>query len=60
LDVNGKPVSARADAEYFLQWIDRLAGAVHERNRIPSRRKPYVDAQLDTARAVYRKLAEVD
>jgi TolB protein len=58
LDVPGKPVSARADAQYFLEWIDRLAGAVQERNRIPNRRKPHVQAQLDAARAVYRKLAE--
>jgi hypothetical protein len=52
-------VSARADAAYFLEWIDRLAGAVQQRNRIPGRRKPYVQAQLDEARAVYRKLAEM-
>jgi hypothetical protein len=58
LEVAGKPISARADAGYFLQWIDRLAGAVRERDRIPSRRKPYVKAQLDAARAVYRKLVE--
>jgi len=58
LDVTGKPVSARADAEYFLKWIDRLAGAVQERNRIPSRQRPYVKVQLDAAREVYRKLAE--
>jgi TolB protein len=58
LNVPGKPVSARVDAEYFLKWIDRLASAVEERNRIPGRRKPLVKAQLDAARVVYRKLAE--
>jgi hypothetical protein len=47
-------------AHYFLEWIDRLAGAVHDRDRIPSRRKPSVQAQLDAARAVYRKLAAVN
>ena len=57
LDAPGKPVSARADAQYFLEWIDRLAGAVQERNRIPSRRKAHVQAQLDAA-SRYRKLAE--
>jgi hypothetical protein len=57
LDVPGKSLSARADAEYFLEWIDRLEGAVRDRNRIPSRGKPYVKVQLDAARAVYRKLA---
>ena len=60
LEVSGKPVSAQGDARYFLEWIDRLASAVQERNRIPSRRKPHVQAQLDAARAVYRKLAGVD
>jgi hypothetical protein len=59
LDVASKPVPARADAQYFLEWIDRLERAVQERDRIPSRRKPYVQVQLDAARAVYRKLAEV-
>jgi TolB protein len=58
LEVPGKPLSAQADARYFLEWIDRLAAAVQERDRIPSRRKPHVQAQLDAARAVYRKLAE--
>jgi hypothetical protein len=58
LDVLGKPASAGDDARYFLEWIDRLAKAVHERDRIPSRRKPHVQAQLDAARAVYRKLGD--
>jgi hypothetical protein len=58
LDVLGKPVSARAEAAYFLEWIDRLDTAVQERDRIPSRRRPHVKAQLDQARAVYRRLAE--
>jgi hypothetical protein len=57
LIVPGKPASAREDAEYFLAWIDRLANAVEQRNRIPGRRKPHVKAQLDAARDVYRKLA---
>jgi hypothetical protein len=56
LIVPGRPVLAATEAKYFLQWIDRLETAVKERNRIPSRRKPYVKSQLDTARAVYRKL----
>jgi hypothetical protein len=58
LEVAGKPVSAAADARYFLEWIDRLDGAIRERDRIPGRRKPQVRAQLDAARAVYRKLSE--
>ena len=58
LDVPGKPVSAKADAEYFLKWIDRLDSAVLERNRIPSRSRPHVKEQLDAARAVYWKLVQ--
>lgn len=58
LEVAGRPVSAAADARYFLEWIDRLDGDVRERGRIPGRREPHVRAQLEAARAVYRKLAE--
>jgi hypothetical protein len=58
LEVADKPFSAAADARYFLEWIDRLDGAVRERDRIPDRQKPHARAQLDAARAVYRKLAE--
>ena len=58
LEVVDKPVSAAADARYFLEWIDRLDGAVRDRERIPGRLIPHVRTQLDAARAVYRKLAE--
>ncbi len=59
LDVAGKPASTKADAEYFLKWIDRLHLAVRVRDRIPSDElKQHVEAQLDAAREVYRRLAE--
>ena len=58
LEVVGKPARAAADARYFLEWIDRLDGAVRDRGRIPGRLEPHVRAQLDAARAVYRKLVE--
>lgn len=58
IEVPDKPVAAKADAEYFLQWIDRLAAAVQERDRIPSRRRSHVQEQFDAARSVYRKLVD--
>jgi len=52
-------VATRQDALYFLEWIDRLALAVRIRDRIPSAElRAHVESQLDSARAVYRKLAE--
>jgi hypothetical protein len=57
LEVPGKPAEARADAEYFLAWIDRLAGDVHRRDRIPSRSREHIEGQLAEARKVYEKLA---
>ena len=58
LEVVGKPARAAADARSFLEWIDRLDGAVRHRGRIPGRLEPHVRTQLDAARAVYRKLVE--
>ena len=59
LDVAGKPADTKADAKYFLKWIDRLHLAVRVRDRIPSDElKRHVEAQLDAARDVYRRLAQ--
>ena len=59
VEVVDKPADSREDARYFLKWIDRLALAVRVRDRIPSAElRAHVDAQLDSARDVYRKLAE--
>jgi hypothetical protein len=58
VEVAGKPVSARDDAEFFLKWIDRLDLALRERNRyLTPTDKAHANAQLDAARAVYLKLA---
>jgi hypothetical protein len=56
IEVPGKPVDARPDAEAFIAWIDRLAADVHGRDRIPHRSRAAVDAQLAAAREVYVKL----
>ncbi|MFT4555556.1 MAG: TolB protein, partial [Planctomycetaceae bacterium] len=59
VEVVDKPADSREDARYFLKWIDRLALAVRVRDRIPSPElRAHVDAQLESARDVYRKLAE--
>jgi hypothetical protein len=58
VEVPDKPQPARADAEFFLKWIDRLDVSVRERNRFPTAaHRTHAAAQLDAARAVYSKIA---
>jgi hypothetical protein len=58
VDVAGRPPAARADARYFVEWINRLETALRERDRIPTAaEKVQVLAQLEAARAVYAKIA---
>ena len=56
IEMPGHPVDARADAEYFLRWIDRLDGDLKNRDRIPVGLEQ-VKAQLNDAREFYRRLA---
>jgi hypothetical protein len=56
LHKDAHPIEARKDAQYFLDWIDRLETEVRKRDRIPSRHKAHVQAQFAGARAVYRRL----
>jgi hypothetical protein len=55
VEVSGRPFEAKADAEYFLAWIDRLEGDLKQRDRIPAG-LAHVKSQLETARGVYRRL----
>jgi Tol biopolymer transport system component len=58
VEVVGRPPAARADAQFFVDWINRLETALRERNRIPTaEQKTRVMAQLEAARAVYAKIA---
>jgi hypothetical protein len=57
VEVSDHPPEARADAEYFLAWIDRLWSEVRRRNRIPARHQEHVESQVAAARAVYQRLA---
>jgi len=57
VEVAGRPQEARADAQYFVKWIDRLEIALRERNRFPSTaQRNRALAQLEEARKVYARL----
>jgi hypothetical protein len=59
VEVAGKPIASRADAEYFLKWLDRLALAMRLRDRIPGPElKQHVESQLEAARQVYVRVAQ--
>ncbi|HXJ61601.1 MAG TPA: CehA/McbA family metallohydrolase [Verrucomicrobiae bacterium] len=55
LEVQGHPLESRADAQYFLAWIDRLEADLKKRDRLPGSVEQ-VRAQLETARGVYHRL----
>jgi hypothetical protein len=58
VEVAGQPLHSKADAEYFLGWIDRLEAQLKKRDRVPSaEQKKHVEGQLNSAREVYRKIA---
>lgn len=58
VEVAGRPSAARADAQFFVEWINRLELALRERDRIPTAaERAHVAAQLEAARAVYIKIA---
>ena len=50
-----RPLDARADAAYFLAWIDRLDEDLRKRGRLEPG-LDHVKMQLETARAVYARL----
>ncbi|MBI1918814.1 MAG: hypothetical protein HYS12_29335 [Planctomycetes bacterium] len=57
VEVAGRPPEARADAQDFVIWIDRLEIALRERNRFPRAvQRDHALAQLEQARKVYVKL----
>lgn len=58
VEVTDRPPAARADAQFFVEWTNRLETALRERNRVPTAaQKVHVAAQLEAARAVYAKIA---
>ncbi len=59
VEVAGSPAGARADAEIFLKWIDRLSLAMRLRDRIPNDElRKHVQNQLEAARSIYTKIVE--
>ncbi len=58
IEMPGHPCDTRADAAYFLAWIERLDADLKKRDRIPVGLEQ-VHTQLDNARAFYRRLAGV-
>lgn len=59
VEVAGKRAASKADAEFFLAWIDRLSVFLRQRDRIPSAElKQHVERQLEAARAVYVDVAK--
>jgi hypothetical protein len=58
VEVAGAPARSRADAKFFLSWIDDLAVMVRERDRVPSAElRQHIQNQLEAARAVYLRIA---
>jgi hypothetical protein len=58
VEVAGAPVRSRADAQFFVNWIDELAIIFRARSRVPDEElRRHVENQIDTARAVYVRLA---
>jgi Tol biopolymer transport system component len=58
VEVGGAPARSRADAQFFLGWIDDLAVIVRERDRVPNAElRRHIQGQLEAARGVYVKLA---
>jgi hypothetical protein len=58
VEMADRPLQARAEAQHFLKWIDRLELALRERNRFPSvTLRDHAQAQLQAARKVYAAIA---
>src|SRR5436309_6088778 len=55
VELVGNQLHAKADAEYFLAWIDRLDADLNRRDRKHTERD-YVAIQLKATRDLYRKL----
>jgi hypothetical protein len=57
IELTGSKLDSKADAEYFLTWIDRLEADLNRRDRMHTG-KDHVAMQLGVARGVYQKLAD--
>lgn len=58
LEVAGAPVRSRADAQFFLTWLDGLEVMFRTRDRAPTEElRQHVQGQFAKARAVYARAA---
>jgi hypothetical protein len=55
--VDGRPIDARTDAAFFVEWIDRLHADIRKRGRIPDRHLDHVESQIREGRAVFSRLS---
>jgi hypothetical protein len=59
VELAGDELEAKAEAAYFLKWLDRLEADFRARDRVPSESaRIRVQRQLDAAREFYRGLGE--
>jgi TolB protein len=57
VDFPARPLNAKADAEFFLAWIDRLETDLKKRDRIPVGLEQ-VQSQITRARSVYQQIVK--
>ena len=57
VEMQGHAMDGKADALFFLAWIDRLEVALRVRDRMHTGRE-HVESHLGFARAVYRDLVQ--
>jgi sugar lactone lactonase YvrE len=59
VEVPGSPARSRADALFFLGWIDDLSVILRARDRVPNEDlRRHIQTQLEAARAVYGRIAK--
>jgi hypothetical protein len=59
VEVAGAPVRSKADAQFFLKWIEELGVMVRARERTPNAElRQHIENQLDAARTAYARIAK--
>ncbi|MHC4629409.1 MAG: hypothetical protein ACYTDV_20725, partial [Planctomycetota bacterium] len=59
VNVDGKPIASRADAEYMIRWIDRLIEVAGKPGRYKSdEQRSRTQAIFKKARHIYENIAE--
>lgn len=59
VEVAGQPTRSKADALFFLKWIDQVEVLARTRDRVPTEElRRHVLQQIEQARSVYARLAK--